>query len=152
MIAKKIALGLGIAMILPMMIHFGVGSFVSCPQWQDYQIENYYEQHERSDAEAQKELEAEQLELDHAFEAQEIHFQWVLFYIAVPLGLLALFIGAFTELKGVGAGLMFGGIFSICNGYANNWDYLDDRLIFISLVVAFILLLGLAYKKIERYK
>lgn len=149
MIAKKIALGFGIAVILPMMIHYGVGSFIENPNWNDSQIDNYYEKHKRADEAAQKDLEAKKLNNRERFESAKRHYQKSLFFVAVPVGLFALLIGSFIQQKGLGTGLMFGGIFSICNGYANNWDYLDDRLKFISLLAAFFLFVWISYKKLE---
>ena len=54
MLAKKFALGFGIAIIFPMMIHYGVSTFSPEPKWKDYQVENYYEKHERATPEEQK--------------------------------------------------------------------------------------------------
>ena len=45
---------------------------------------------------------------------------------------------------------MFGGIFSICDGYFNYWSELADWMRFLSLLSAFIVLLFVGYKKIEK--
>jgi hypothetical protein len=45
---------------------------------------------------------------------------------------------------------MFGGIFSICDGYFNYWSELADVLKFVSLLIAFILLLFLGYRRLEK--
>ena len=45
---------------------------------------------------------------------------------------------------------MFGGIFSICDGYFNYWSELADVLKFGSLLVAFGLLIFLGYGRLER--
>ena len=152
MLAKKIALGFGIAIIFPMMIHYGVSSFVPSPKWSDYQVEDYHHKYEHASEEEKAELRAKSDELNTQRELAEKTHQRVLFYVSVSLGLVALVAGAFLSLKGLGAGLMFGGIFSVFNGYANNWDVLDDRLKFVSMFLAFALLLFLAYKKIETKK
>lgn len=36
MLAKKFGFGFGIAIILPMMIHYGVSTFTPRPDWKDY--------------------------------------------------------------------------------------------------------------------
>ena len=46
--------------------------------------------------------------------------------------------------------LMFGGIFSICDGYFNYWSELADVLKFVSLLVAFGWLIFLGYRRLER--
>jgi hypothetical protein len=77
-------------------------------------------------------------------------FQQHLFAVAVPLGLVALLIGAFLRLPAMGTGLMFGGIFSICDGYFNYWSELANGLKFVSLLIGFILLLFLGYRRLEK--
>jgi hypothetical protein len=120
MLAKRFALGFGIAIIFPAMIHFGVGTISPQPKWENYQTENYNEKH--------------------------------LFYFAVPLGILAIIVGAYLPHKVIGAGLMFGGIFSATDGYFNYWRELSDALKFSSSLCAFIVLLIIGYLKIEEKK
>ena len=152
MLAKKFALGFGIAIIFPMMIHYGVSTFVSEPKWEDYQVKNYYERHEHGTAEEKKALEAEQNQLYKEYEKKEGIFQKHLFFVAVPLGIIAIIIGSFLAVQAIGTGLMFGGIFSVCDGYINYWSELSDVLRFSSLLVAFIVLLFVGYKKLEKKK
>jgi hypothetical protein len=137
MFAKKIALGFGIAVVFPMMIHYGVSSFVPRPKWQDYQMNGRPAPHVFAAQTPQ-------------YKAAEKRFQQHLFAVAVPLGLVALLVGAFLRLPAIGTGLMFGGIFSICDGYFNYWSELADVLKFVSLLVAFVLLVFLGYRRLER--
>lgn len=150
MLAKKFALGFGITIIFPMMIHYGVSTFTPAPKWKDYQIENYYEKHKRATPEEQKRLEAEKSQLTEQREAAEKRFQKYLFFVAVPLGITAIVVGAFLSIQAVGTGLMFGGIFSVCDGYCNYWSRLADPLKFASMLLAFIVLLVVGYKKLEK--
>ena len=150
MLAKKIALGFGIAIVFPMMIHYGVSTFSPQPKWQDYQVKNYYERHKRATSEEQKKLEVEKNRLEKQKKEAEKSFQKRLFFVAVPLGIAAIVIGAFLSIQAVGTGLMFGGIFSVCDGYANYWYELGDPLKFVSMLVAFIVLLFVGYKKLEK--
>jgi hypothetical protein len=69
---------------------------------------------------------------------------------AIKLSLVALVVGAFLRLPAMGTGLMFGGIFSICDGYFNYWSELAPVLKFVSLLIAFILLLFLGYRRLEK--
>ncbi len=59
MLGKRIALGFGIAVVFPAMVHFGVSTFVPAPRERDYQVESYYGRHERANPEEQKSLEDE---------------------------------------------------------------------------------------------
>jgi hypothetical protein len=137
MIAKKIALGFGIAVVFPMLIHYGVSTFVHPPKWEQFHLRGRYDES------------ASPLDMD-AYKMAEKRFQEHLFAFAVPLGLVALMVGAYSRFPAVGAGLMFGGIFSIGDGYFTYWSELADALKFISLILAFLLLLFLGYRRLER--
>ena len=80
MLAKKIALAFGIAIIFPMMIHYGVSTFSPQPKWKDYQIENYYEKHKRATPEEQEKLETERNKLEEQRDKAEKRFQKHLFF------------------------------------------------------------------------
>jgi len=147
MIAKKIALGFGIAVVFPMLVHYGVSTFVHSPHWDAYQVHGVFDPSAPPQEKAQWQTEQQQKQKD--YRAAEKHFQQHLFAVAVPLGLVALLVGAFMRLPAMGTGLMFGGIFSICDGYFNYWSELADMLKFISLIIAFILLLFLGYRRLE---
>jgi len=148
MLAKKFAVGVGIAIIFPLMIHYGVSTFSPPPKWEDYRIKNYYEKHKRATPEEQKKLEEEQNRLDEQRKKAEKRFQKHLFFVAVPLGIIAIIIGAFLSIQAIGTGLMFGGIFSVCDGYFNYWYELADPLKFVSMLITFIVLIFVGYKKL----
>ena len=148
MLAKKFAIGIGIAIIFPMMIHYGVSTFKPRPKWEDYKIKNYYERHEDAPPQEKRQLEAEQNRLDNSRRDAEKRFETRLFFVAVPFGIIAIGTGAFLSIQAIGTGLMFGGIFSIVDGYINYWSELSDGLRFISLLIAFIVLIIVGYKKI----
>lgn len=152
MLAKRFALGFGIAIIFPAMIHFGVGVISPQPKWENYQTENYYEKHERASVEEQKAMEAEKTRLEKQRQTAETRFEKHLFYFAVPLGILAIIVGTYLPHKVIGAGLMFGGIFSATDGYFNYWRELSDTLKFSSSLCAFVVLLIVGYLKIGEKK
>jgi hypothetical protein len=150
MIAKKIALGFGIAVVFPMLIHYGVSTFVHSPKykWDGYQVQGVFDPSASPQEKAQRQAEQQQKQKD--YRTAEKRFQQHLFAFAVPLGLVALLVGAYLRLPAIGTGLMFGGIFSICDGYFNYWSELADALKFVSLIVAFALLIFLGYQRLER--
>jgi hypothetical protein len=148
MLAKKIALGFGIAIVFPMLLHYGVSTWTPQPKWQDYQVQGVFDPRATPEEKAQRE--AEQQKKDEERYIAVKRFQQHLFAVAVPLGLVALLIGAFLRLPAMGTGLMFGGIFSICDGYFNYWSELANGLKFVSLLIAFILLLFLGYRRLEK--
>jgi hypothetical protein len=148
MIAKKFALAFGIAFVFPMLIHHGISTFVSSPKWRDYQVPGIFDPQAPQQEKAQHQ--AEQRRKQEEYKAAEKRFQQHLFAVAVPLGLVALLVGAFLRLPAIGTGLMFGGIFSVCDGYFNYWSELADVLKFVSLLAAFIVLLIVGYRKVEK--
>jgi hypothetical protein len=139
MLAKKFALAFGIAVVFPAMIHYGVATFSPEPRWQDYHVTPLIDS---NSAEYQKK--------DAEYRAAEKAFEKHLFAVAVPLGLIIVIVGAFLPIPAIGTGLMFGGIFSVCDGYFNYWSELSAQLKFFSLLAAFIVLLVVGYRKLEK--
>ena len=148
MLAKKIALGFGIAIVFPMLLHYGVSTWTPQPKWRGYGFEPTF--NPQATPEEQAQWRTEQQKKQEERRIAEKRFQQHLFAVAVPLGLIALLVGAFLRLPAIGAGLMFGGIFSICDGYFNYWSELADVLKFVSLLIALILLLFLGYRRLEK--
>ena len=147
MIAKKIALGFGIAVILPMMVHFGVSTFSPRPKRQDYQVENYYQLHQRATTTEKIELEKEKSQLNKEFKEHKKRFQTHLFFVSAPVGIAAIIVGSVIVVQSIGTGLIFGGIFALLNGYRWYWSELQDWMRFLSLLVAFIILIFIGYRK-----
>ena len=139
MIAKKFALAFGIAVVFPAMIHYGVSTFSPEPRWQDYHVTPLINS---NSVEYQKK--------DAEYRATEKVFEKHLFAVAVPLGLVTVIVGAFLAVAAIGTGLMFGGIFSVCDGYFNYWSELSAQMKFSSLLAAFIVLLIVGYRKLEK--
>ena len=141
MLAKKLALGFGLAIIFPMMIHYGVSTFSPAPKFESYVKQEEF----NKTATAQEKIQKEE-----ARESAQQQFEKHLYMVAVPLGLVAILVGAFSRVQSIGSGLMIGGIFSITDGYINYWSQLADLMRFLSLLAAFVVLLVVGYKKIEK--
>jgi len=141
MLAKKIALGFGLAIIFPMMIHYGVSTFSSEPKFESYAKQEEF----NKTATPQEKIQKEEVR-----ESAQKQFEKHLYMVAVPLGLAAILIGAFSRVQSIGSGLMIGGIFSTTDGYINYWSHLEDWMRFLSLLAAFAILLIVGYKKIEK--
>ena len=150
MLAKKFALGFGIAIIFPIMVHYGVSTFVPSPKWQERYAGNYYQDYSNATPEVKAKLDKERKQRDMEWTAKEKRFQASLFVVAVPLGIAAILIGSLAAIQAVGTGLMFGGIFLLLDGYANYWSELADSMRFFSLLLAFIVLLYIGYRKIAK--
>lgn len=148
MLAKKIVLGFGIAAILPLMVYYGVSTFSSKPNYRDYQIENYYEKHKRADAEEQIKLEEEKNRLTELRREHEGRFERNLFFVAAPVGIIAVIAGSVIAIQAIGTGLMLGGIFTLTEGYVCYWSELDDWMRFVSLLIGFVVLIFIGFRKL----
>ena len=152
MLDKKFALGFAIAMVLPMLMYYGLSSVSPPPQWENYMMDNYQERHARATPDEQKQMEAERSTRDAKMREDIRRFSQHLFFTAVPVGVLAIVIGVFLPVQTVGTGLMFGGIISLCVGYLGYWSELSHVWRFVSLLIAFIILVAIGYRKVERMK
>jgi hypothetical protein len=148
MLAKRIALVFGIAVVFPMLVHYGVSTFSPAPKWNDYMVPGAFDPSASKEEREQRQVEQRKLQ-DERLVAEK-RFQLHLFIVAAPLGLAAIICGAFLRIQFVGTGLIFGGIFSICDGYFNYWSELADSLKFMSLLAAFIVLVLVGYLKLEK--
>lgn len=151
MLAKKFGFGFGIAIILPIMIHYGVSTFSPQPKWNSYYQYNNYDDTDYSKLsdEEKKNKNIERKKKDEEYRFQQKTFQRRLFYVATPVGIAAIIIGSFLAVQAVGAGLIFGGIFTITDGYCWYWTELDDWMRFLSLLIAFSVLVVVGYIKMN---
>jgi hypothetical protein len=150
MLAKKFALGFGIAIILPMLVHYGVSTFSPAPQWQD-RYKNYsYQKYQNATSEEKIKLDKDRDAAEKIWRDKEKIFQRHLFLVAVPVGIAAIIIGAFSLIQAIGTGLMFGGIFTLIDGYCWYWSELQDWMRFLSLLAAFAVLILIGYRKLGK--
>jgi hypothetical protein len=82
-----------------------------------------------------------------AFEAAERSFSLRLLCAAAPLGYAAILFGSMRVASGLGAGLIFGGIFAVGGGYWYHWTFIADWLRFMSLLIAMAVLVFVAYRQ-----
>lgn len=149
MLAKKFGFGFGIAIILPMIVHFGVSTFSPQPKWQEYHDSYYYQEYEQASDKEKAELMAERKKHESEYHSARKIFEQRLFFVAVPVGLAAIVIGSFLAVQAVGAGLIFGGIFTLTDGYCWYWSELQDWMRFVSLLIAFVVMVVIGYKKLN---
>lgn len=148
MLAKKFALGFGIAIIFPVMVHYGVSTFVPAPKWQEHYTS--YRDYSNATVEQKAKMDQERQAREAEWTAREKRFQSVLFFVAVPLGIAAILFGSLAAIQAIGTGMMFGGIFLLLDGYCNYWSEMADSMRFVSLLLAFIVLLYVGYRKLSK--
>lgn len=149
MLARQIAIGFGIALVFPLLIYYGVSTFHHAPQLRDYEVKVDYVQNPT--AEKQKEIEAQKNERDKKyaeFRTAAKEFSRILILVSTPLGVAAILIGAYLKYFAIGTGLILGGILSLGWGYFSYWDYLDDWIRFVSLLIGFVILLFVGYRRV----
>lgn len=150
MLAKKIALGFGIAIILPLLVYYGVSTFHPAPRWRDHLRQTYYREYAKATPEERLKLDQASVADNEKFQLMQKGFQQTLFIVAVPVGLLSILLGAFLTVQAIGTGLMFGGIFTVVEGYATYWSQLPDHARFLSLLAAFMALIFVGYRKLNK--
>jgi uncharacterized membrane protein YphA (DoxX/SURF4 family) len=91
--------------------------------------------------EQRKEFAVRQQAERDAYGAAAKEFARLLVIVATPLGVAAILIGCYVAIHSIGTGLILGGIGAVGFGYWNYWNYLDDWMRFVSLLIAFGILL-----------
>lgn len=147
MLAKRIALSFGITLFFPMLVYFGVRTWIPEPQWEDYQVPNYHERRLNASPEERITLDQERDRLQAERKSDEQRFGKHLFWVAVPVGLIAVVVGVTVAPATVGTGFIVGGIFSVLMGYMAYWEALPDGARFLSLLVAFLVLVVMGSRR-----
>ncbi len=146
MLARQIAIGFGIAIILPLLIHYGVSTFRPPPKSQDM-FQGRPALPPNATADERKEYADQTKQRQDAFNSAAREFARALAVISAPLGIIAILVGAYISFQAIGTGLIFGGIFSVGWGYWSYWSYLDDWIRFVSLLAGFAVLLFVGIKR-----
>jgi uncharacterized membrane protein YphA (DoxX/SURF4 family) len=150
MLARQIAIGFGIAMIFPLLVYYGVSTFYSPPKFNAIVTATVFRQANPT-PEQQKEYEDRQRERQKqqdAYTTAARDFARVLVMVSTPLGVAAILIGAYLKFYAIGTGLIFGGIFAVAWGYWTYWNYLDDWMRFVSLLLGFVILVFVGYRRV----
>lgn len=144
-------MGFGIAVVFPLLIHYGILSFVPIPPYADY-FPNYAAltrpgatQTEKAKALAQ--TGANEMAQQKAYNEAVRKYDLTTFFATLPFGIAAILAGVFLNAPGIGPGLVFGGLFTLIDCFWSSWGMIDDRLKFIAMLATFILLVVLGYKK-----
>ena len=146
MLAREIAIGFGVAVVFPMLIYYGVSTFIHPPTGYTYHRE-YVNSPKLTPEENQAAKEGFQRAESASIEAERV-FSLLLICVAAPLGYIAMVLGSLLPISGFGVGLMFGGIFAVIHGYWSHWSYLEDWVRFVSLLVAMAVLTFIAYRQL----
>jgi hypothetical protein len=147
MLARQIIVGFGIAAIFPALIYYGLSTVYPPPKHEDYH--SYVEPLSAATPEERKAHAAEQAKRREAYVTAARSFARVMFAVSTVLGLVAIVLGAYLKPHAIGAGLILGGICSGALGYWAYSFYLDDWFRFTSLLVGFVALLFIGFRKLD---
>ena len=146
MLSKRFALGFGIAVALPLLVYYGVSTFSPPPNWADYFPTGSLSRRDKTPEEEVR-IQQEQSRREQLYKEHEHRFVRALFFIAAPIGIAAIIAGSVIAIEAVGTGLMFGGIFTVIEGYFWYWGVLEHWMRFLSLLAAFLILIFIGYRK-----
>ena len=150
MLAKKFALGFGIAVLFPLSVHYGVKMFDPEPNWREMMKESETQSltYLTASPEAQAKIQEQRSKLADTKTEYDMRFYRRLFFVATPLGVLAVILGTLIRVQAVGSGLMFGGIFCVADGYVLYWSEVPEWMKFFSLLLVFAIFLFIGFKRI----
>jgi len=139
MLARQLAIGFGIAIILPLLIYYGVRTVYPPPAMEQTPVAEQY----NAQATPEERLKNAQKQRDRqtAYRTKAKVFARVLIVVSTPIGIAAIFAGAYVANVAVGTGLILGGTLTVAHGYWGYWSYADDWLRFVSLILGLVVLL-----------
>ncbi len=150
MLARQIAIGFGIAVIFPLLVFYGVSTFHPAPKYSDYRTTECMML--AVTPEQRVECTRRQRAMLDAHAAANKEFAWRLITVGTPLGLSAILIGAYSSIYEIGTGLILGGIVTVTFGYWSYWQYIADWARLGSLLVGFVILLFLGYRRVREIR
>jgi hypothetical protein len=140
------AIAMGIAILLPMLVNYGVSIFSPAPAYQPMEFPPILPPSATPEEKAQRQEEFSERNKKRLEEVRR--HQRHLFYVAVPVGIAAIIGGTFVSVPAIGPGLVFGGVFTLIEGYWFYWSELEVWIKFISLLVALVALVFTAYSRL----
>jgi len=147
MLARQIAIGFGVAIILPLLIYYGVRTFDPPPVWSEIVV-SFVPAAQANSEEGKATLQKRQEE-ERVYAARAKAFARVLVIVSTPIGIAAILGGAYLANIAIGTGLIFGGIFAVAHGYFGYWNYAEDWLRFVSLLLGLAVLLFVGYRRMS---
>jgi len=142
MLALQLVIGVGIALLFPLLIYTGVAT-VKAPPKPSSRTDLKAETSEEIKQANRVRIERDREELRRA----RVAYAKILFTVMAPAGLAAVIGGYLIGVNAIGVGLLAGGILCLVYGYAGYWNALPMPLRFVSVLAGLLMLLfiGLSY-------
>ncbi len=131
--AVRVALAMGIAILLPLLAQMTVQIYSVPPKYDEYV--RYTEQ--PKNAEAREKANAEVRRKRELYERQSAAFNLQVFTLSFPLGILEIIAGFLLRKRSTfAAGLIFGGLSTVACGSYSSWETLPGWARYASLLFA----------------
>jgi hypothetical protein len=150
--ARQFVVAMGITLLFPLLVYYGVGLIEPHPETERHYMvwvritpttpEGWKAWEEEKRAREQREKEGREA-LDRATR----RFFRLLIFVATPLGIAAIAVGLHLRSTSFGAGLAFGGMFTVVEGYSGYWDYLDNWVRFVSILAGFCIVVFVGHRQ-----
>jgi len=151
MLARRIILGFGFAVVLPLLVHYGIE--VAHPSFADQdgyvEVNRLAEREGAATGEEKARLRAERERREDDLRAQARDFSRVHFFVGAPIGVVVTLAGSLVATQAIGGGLMLGGIFTFGEGCWWHWADLQPLGRFLVLLLAFAVLLWIGCQRLS---
>lgn len=140
---KQIAVWLGVVGLLPLTAWYGTAAYSPPPDSEEYNkaATRFDERIRDTQGLAEKEkLRDERDQAEKTYKEGQHLFYRNMFWVAYPIGLLAVIFGMFFPVQPVGSGCVFGGLSCVATGCYTHWDKMEGTHRFVSLVIVLVVL------------
>lgn len=152
---KNLALALGIVILLPLTVYYGVQVIKPHPSWEfatQAPARDDFKEHDEW-RRARDSYDKEYKEAYDSYTKEKLHvYNWTYFCIAAIIGLVCIVAGVFMNIDFLGLGFIFGGLITLVTAFFHSWGLFNDIIKFFSLLGAIGLLIALAYILLHREK
>ena len=147
MLARKIILGFGFAVVLPLLVHYGIEAFH--PSVPTPEVRRLRQREEQSTGDEKVQLRDQRERMEAELRTQERASSRLHFFVGVPLGVAVTVVGSLVGAQAIGGGLMLGGIFTFSEGCFYRWADLEPVGRFLVLLVAFAVLPWIGWQRLH---
>jgi len=147
MLARKIILGFGFAVVLPLLVHYGIEAFH--PSVPTPEVRRLRQREEQSTGDEKVQLRDQRERMEAELRTQERASSRLHFFVGAPLGVAVTVVGSLVGAQAIGGGLMLGGIFTFSEGCFYRWADLEPVGRFLVLLVAFAVLPWIGWQRLH---
>lgn len=149
MLARKIIVGFGLALVIPALIHNAV-DILAGDQPRLVRTEEQRGIRDLPPGDERRELQAQIDDARMEYQAERRRYARFQFFIGVPMALAVGVVGAFASIPAISAGLLLGSVWAFVDVGFWRWAELPPPLRTLALTIGLAGLLWVAYKRLER--